>query len=276
MSFKYFSKNLEVRPIEEATVSLDRIEYTYGFGVYEAIRVSNGVVYFIDDHIERLMGSAETIRLEHPFAPDAIKKAIFDLVAKIEEPAFNLKVLLIGGTKKEDALLAILGLHPFFPDKKMYRDGVELSVTHYERLYPHAKTLNMLQSYLSYRDARAAGCYDSALINRNGFITEGTRTNFFAMKGNTIYTPRESDILLGVTRKAVLRVALKNGFTIEEKDIRIEDLSQYDCVFLTSTSSKIVPIRRVGEVVCPPASPELRRLMEAFGAFLEESKGVMI
>jgi branched-chain amino acid aminotransferase len=274
MSFKYFSKNCEIRPVEEAVISLERIEYTYGFGVYEAVRVSNGIVYFLDHHVERLLGSALIIGLKHPFSGEMLKKAILDLVAKTEEQTYNLKVLLIGAPKKEDALLSILCFNPFFPDKKMYRDGVDLSVTYYERLYPHAKTLNMLQSYLSYRDARAKGCYDSALINRRGFITEGTRTNFFTIRGNTIYTPREEEILLGVTRKAVLHVAQKNGFTVEEKDIALEDLKNYDGVFLTSTSSKIVPIRKVDEFLCPPAPENLKRLMDLFGKFLEESKGV--
>lgn len=275
MPFKYFSKNCEIRPIEESVVSLERIEYTYGFGVYEAVRVSNGIVYFLDHHIERLLGSALIIGLEHPFSGDMLKNAILDLVEKTEETTYNLKVFLIGAPKKEDALLAILCLNPFFPDKKMYHDGVRLSITHYERLYPHAKTLNMLQSYLSYRDARAKGCYDSVLVNRRGCITEGTRTNFFTIKGNTIYTPSEEEILLGVTRKAVLHVARKNGYKVEEKDIRPEDLQEYDGVFLTSTSSKIVPIRKVGEIDCPPAPEELKRLMKLFGDFLEESKGVL-
>lgn len=275
MSFKYFSKNGEIRPIEEAVVSLERIEYTYGFGVYEAVRVSNGIVYFLDHHMERLINSAEVIGLEHPFTAETVKKSILDLVKKTEAETYNLKVLLIGAPIREEALLAILCFNPFFPDKKMYRDGVSLSVTHYERLYPHAKTLNMLQSYLSYRDARAKGCYDSALVNRRGFITEGTRTNFFTMKGHTIYTPREEEILLGVTRKAVLHVAAKNGFNVKEKDIRPEDLAEYDGVFLTSTSSKIVPIRKVGEIECPPAPEELKQLMKLFGDFLEESGGVL-
>jgi len=273
--FKYFSKNCEIRPIEEAVVSLERIEYTYGFGVYEAIRVSNGIVYFLDHHIERLLGSAVIIGLEHPFSGEVVKRAILDLVGKTEETTYNIKVLLIGGPKKEDAFLSILCFNPFFPDKKMYRDGVDFSVTYYERLYPHAKTLNMLQSYLSYRDARAKGCYDSALINRRGCVTEGTRTNFFTITGNTVYTPNEEEILLGVTRKAVLCVARKNGYTVEEKDIRPEDLKSYDGVFLTSTSSKIVPIRKVDEYLCPPVPEELKRLMKLFSEFLEESHGVM-
>jgi branched-subunit amino acid aminotransferase/4-amino-4-deoxychorismate lyase len=273
--FKYYSKNCEIRPIEEAVVSLERIEYTYGFGVYEAIRVSNGVVYFLDHHIERLLGSALIISLEHDFSGEKIKNAILELVAKTEVATYNLKVLLIGGPKKEDAFLSILCFNPFFPDKKMYRDGVELSVTYYERLYPHAKTLNMLQSYLSYRDARAKGCYDSALINRRGCITEGTRTNIFAIKDDILYTPNESEILLGVTRKAVLHVAMKNGFRVEEKDLRLEDLQNFQGVFLTSTSSKIVPIRKIGEIICPPTPESLKRLMKLFGDFLEESNGIL-
>jgi len=275
MTFNHLSKNGEVRPIGDAVVSVENIEYAYGFGVYEAIRVSNGIVYFIDDHIERLIESARIISLEHPFTPEIVKKAIFDLVEKTEERTFNLKILLIGASKKEEANMYILCFNPLFPDKKLYRDGVSLDVAHYERVFPHAKTLNMLQSYLAFRGARAKGLYDAILINRDDYITEGTRTNFYTIKEKTIFTPREEQILLGVTRKAVLFVAKKNGFTVQEKDIRLEDLPEYDGAFITSTSSKILPVKRAGGFEYKEIPSEILTLMKAFGDFLEKNSGVL-
>ena len=270
MSYQFFSKNCDIRPISEAVVSVEDIEYAYGFGVYETIRVSNGVVHFIDDHLERLMDSAAIISLKHPFTPEMIKKAIRELVAETEEKAFNIKILLIGSAKKENANLYILCFNPLFPDKKVYREGVALAVAHYERAYPHAKSLNMLQSYMAFRDARANGRYDALLIDRNGFITEGTRTNFFTIRNRVIYTPREEHILLGVTRKNVLSVARQHEFAIEEADIRLEDLGKYDGAFITSTSSKIIPVKRAGDFEYPTIAPSIFELITLFGEFLEE------
>ncbi len=275
MSFQFFSRNGDILPIGEAQVALANIEYAYGFGVYESIRVSNGVMYFLEEHIERFMGSAHTIGLEHPSSEEMVANAIAELLAKNAAETCNVKILLIGGKTAEDAHLNILCLNPLFPDKKLYRDGVACVTCEYERPFPHAKTLNMLQSYLAYRSAKAVDAYDALLINGRGRITEGTRTNFFCMKGRTLFSPDEKEILLGVTRKAVLKVAADAGFDIVQKDIRPADLREYDGAFLTSTSSKILPVRAIGDFQFGEQSKALKELMDAFDAFLEKCGGKM-
>ena len=122
MDFKYFSRNGKILPIGEAEVPLLNIEYSYGFGVYESIRVSNGVTYFLEEHIERLFGSAQAIDLEHSFSGEFVSRAIGELLAKNGAETCNVKILLIGGRATEEAELNILCLNPLFPDKKMYRD----------------------------------------------------------------------------------------------------------------------------------------------------------
>ena len=275
MTFDFFSRNGKILPIDEAEVPLSNIEYSYGFGVYESIRVGNGVTYFLEEHIERLLGSARAISLEHPFSGEFASRAIGELLAKNGAETCNVKILLIGGRASEEAQLNILCLNPLFPDKKMYRDGVACVTYEYERPFPHAKTLNMLQSYLAYRTAKAAGAYDALLINRRGCITEGTRTNFFCIKDKTLFSPDEKDILPGVTRKVVLKVAADNGFAVEQKEIRPADLQEYDGAFLTSTSSKMLPIRAIDDVQFPEQPPALKELMEKFDAFLGQCGGKM-
>src|SRR3989338_3667503 len=99
MDFKYFSRNGNILPIGEAQIPLSSIEYAYGFGVYESIRVANGVVYFIDDHIERLMESARLIGLTHTFSPGTVSNAISELLEKNSAETCNVKILLIGGRR---------------------------------------------------------------------------------------------------------------------------------------------------------------------------------
>src|SRR3989339_258735 len=270
MDFKFFSQNGKILPIEQAVIPLNNIEYSYGFGVYESLRVVNGTVYFIDDHIERLMESAKMINLTHPFDQEFITKSIIDLISDYKSETFNLKILLIGGAIKEKAILNIFCLNPLFPDKKLYRNGADFITYNYERPFPHAKTLNMLQSYLAYSKAKKSGAYDSLLINQNGFITEGTRTNFFCIKGRTIYTPFEKDILLGVMRKAMLKIASENNYKIVETNIKFDDIKSYDGAFVTSTSSKIMPIKSIdGILVGYP--DELKELMKLLNNFLEKN-----
>lgn len=272
MEYKYFSKNGEILPIEDAALPLSNIEYQYGFGVYETIRVTNTVPFFLEEHLARLEGSARIIGLEHPFTRDAIESSILELIQKNQVDTCNVKLLLIGGKTRDEANLYILCLAPFFPDKKLYKEGVACITYEYERAFPHAKTLNMLQSYLAYRKAREAGAYDALLLNRNGYVTEGTRTNFFAITGKTLYTPPEKEILLGVTRKAVLQVAREQAFSVEERELPLHDLPTYDGLFLTSTSSKILPIKTIDGKE-EPRFEALPHLMAAFDSFLSSSNG---
>jgi len=273
MAFNYFSKNGKILPIEEAVVPLSSIEYSYGFGVYETLRVSNGQVYFLKDHLERLMESARIIGLEHPFTENDVSEYFNRLIEKNNAETCNVKMLLIGAPKKNEAQLFIICLNPLFPDKKLYRDGAIMTTYKYERVFHHAKTLNMLQSYLAYRKAKEVGAYDALLINKDGFITEGTRTNFFCIKGKTIFTPREKDILLGVTRKVLLRVAKDNGYEVAEQDIKLGDISNFDGAFISSTSSKIIPIRQVDNVTLDPQPDNLVELMNLFDDFLTKCEG---
>jgi branched-chain amino acid aminotransferase len=260
MNFTHFSRNGDILPIAEATVPLGNIEYSYGYGVYEAIRVSGGQPHFLDQHCQRLIESARIIGLEHGFNPDKVNTYVVELLKALTVEACNLKVLLIGGAEPQ---LYILASNPLFPDRKLYRDGAHAITYEYERSFPHAKTLNMLPSFLAYRDARAAGAYDALLINRRGHIVEGTRTNFFALKDRTIYSPPAGEILLGVTRDNVLKVAAGNGFELVEQDLPLDRLDQYDSLFLTSTSAKIMPVKSVNDQTWQ-ISDNLRDLIKAF------------
>lgn len=273
MSHEYFAHNGKILPVKQAVIPLSSIEYAYGFGVYETIRVTRGVPYFLGDHLERLIESAEIIGLEHLFTEDKIADTIASLIEKNNIDTSNIKILLIGAPVKEEAQLFILCLNPFYPDKRLYREGATCVTYAYERAFPHAKTLNMLQSYLAYRKAKEADAYDALLVDNDGCIAEGTRTNFFCIRGKTLISPPEEKILLGVTRKAVLHVAKHNGYDYEEQPITWGEMMKYDGSFLTSTSSKIIPIRSIDGEDLPRSAPALRELMYLFDEFLNSFEG---
>ncbi len=273
MSYEYFAQNGKILPIKQAVIPVSSVEYAYGFGVYETIRVTRGVPFFLADHLERLMQSAEAIGLEHTFTEDAIADTIAALIVKNKVDTSNLKLLLIGAPVKEDAQLFILCLNPFYPDKKLYREGATCVTYAYERAFPHAKTLNMLQSYLAYKKAKEVGAYDALLVDNDGCITEGTRTNFFCIKDKTLISAPSEKILLGVTRKAVLKVAKDNGFDYIERPITWGEMMKYDGAFITSTSSKIIPVRSVDGEELPKSSHALKDLMDLYDRFLDSFEG---
>lgn len=267
MAYTHFSHNGKLLPIDQAAVPLSSIEYAYGYGVYESIRVSKGIIYFIDDHCDRLMRSASIIGLEHPFTAEVVRQYIKQLVEKLEDGTFNLKILLIGASLKEKANLYITASNPLFPDRKLYKNGVYCNTRKMERIYPQAKTLNMLSSYIAYRDRGDA--YDTLLVNNNGQITEGTRTNLFAVKDRVLYSPPADQILLGVVRDKVTKVARDNGYQIVEQSLPKGKYDLYDGAFLTSTSSKIMPIKSIDDYNFGPIPSSLKELMDYFDEYLK-------
>jgi len=273
MKLNKFSVNGKILPIKKATISVLNIEYQYGFGVYETIRVNNNTPFFLKQHIDRLINSAKIVGIEHNFSEQNFKEYTEKLVKKLNAGTYNFKLLLVGGAKKEDCLFYIFPSSPFFPDRDLIKNGVSAITSNFERVFPTAKTLNMLQSYLAYKKAKQNSCYDSLMVDRNEHIREGTRANFFAVKDNVIYKAPKETILDGVTQRVVLSIASKNGYQIQEKDIKKEDLKNFDGFFLTATSIKVMPISQIdGTIYSIPES--IRKLMALVNNFFDNCKGI--
>ena len=273
MSGKYFIKNGELTAIEKATVSLFNIEYAYGFGVYETIKLQHGVIYFVEDHVTRLMESAKEIGIQHEFTEIKIIKDLHLLATSNGVASANIKILLMGAKKPENAELFILMLNPLYPNKKLYSEGARTTTLQYERLFPRAKTLNMLGSYLAFKKAKENGCYDTLLLDKTNNITEGTKTNFFAIRDKTIFSPPENRILNGITRKIILYVARKNNFEVVEQNIPLASIATYEGAFLTSTSSKIMPILAIDNFTFEKINVNLKLLSHLYNEFLENCGG---
>lgn len=282
----HFIHNGELIPAAEAKISVDSIEWTYGFGVYENLKVRNGKIYFTDKHIDRLFESARLIGLEHSFEKSKVGRWINELVqaslspphARGSEPQnaarggenFNIKILLIGGKTTADANLYIMTLAPKFLPKKFYTQGVHTITRVYERFLPQAKTLNMLPSYLFFKEARAAGAHDTLLIGQGGYILEGTRSNFFAIKDKTLFTAPLDRVLNGVTRQTVIEGAKDNNYKIKENYIKLNKINEFDGACLTHTSGNIVPIKSIDEFSFPVIPDTLKELMKRYDEYLRD------
>lgn len=275
MEINFFSKNGEILPVSQAFIPLSNIAYQYGFGVYETIKLRNRILYFIKQHIERLFLSAKLLELEHPFTKELVEEWIEELISENYVESCNIKIILLGGKTAQDAELFILLLNPLYPDRKLYSQGAKVQSVFYERFLPHAKSLNMLQSYLAFTKAQRNGCYDALLLDKNNNILEGTRTNFFIIKDKTLITAPKEMVLEGVTRQVVFTVAQKNGYSVKEASIPITSLSDYDGTFLTSTSSNIMPLNQVDDYKFTQISENLKEFMRQYDAFLVSSKGIL-
>ena len=256
--------------MQEATVPLTDIEYSYGFGVYETIQIRNGNPLFLGDHLIRLMQSASLLGIKHTLETSKIAKWIESLCENIGNDRYNIKILLIGAKEAKDVTLSIIPLQPRFPDKRWYKNGVETITVEFERPIPAAKTLNMLRSYLAQRDATEHECYEALSIHNDDCIYEGTRSNFFAVKGNSIITPPTDTILEGVTRKYVLKLAEENGIDVIEERIPKSEIQKYDGAFLTSSSTKVMPIIKIDTYEFAEIPETTKRLISLYDELLRK------
>ncbi|MFA6427317.1 MAG: aminotransferase class IV [Candidatus Magasanikbacteria bacterium] len=265
----YCSLNGQLIQRADAKLAVDHIEFAYGFGVYENLKVRKKFVYFIDDHVDRLFHSAEVIGLDHFLKKDEIKKWMYNLIEKNNISDSNIKIILVGGKSAKDALLYIFTLAPKFVEKKEYREGVKTITYPYERFMPEAKTLNMLPSYIIFKKAQEQKCFDALLIDHNGNVTEGTRSNFFTIKDKKLYTPPVETVLDGVTRRTVIDCAEKNGYEIIEQEIALKNIFDFDGAFFTNTSGKIVPIRMINETSFNMITDEIKTLQTCYDKYLD-------
>jgi len=268
MTGAWCSLNGRLIPAGEAVIGVDDIDFSYGYGVYETLKVRKKILYFPALHAERLLHSAQIIGLAHGFTAGVLVEWILELARANAMADANIKILCIGGRDAQSARLYIMSLAPLFPNHKLYRDGASAIICRGERAFPAAKTLNMLVSTLAFRQALGAGAYDALLCNRDGLITEGTRTNLFFTDGEAVYTPPADTVLEGVTKLTLGRALGEEGIPLEERPLGEAQLASYEGYFLTSTSTKVMPLTRVAghEFGVPPLT---RRIMTLYDAWLE-------
>ncbi len=273
MKFSYVCRNGKIIPYQEATVSIEHTEVAYGFGVYETIKLRNNILYFLPQHIERLFHSAQQVNLEHTITPLMIEEAIHDLISRTQETSCNIKILLYGGKTADQTELFIIPSAPFYPDRKWYREGISLTSFEHERWMPQAKTLNMLPSYYMFKKAQENGHYDALLYDKNKNIREGTRTNVYVMQGKNIYSPYKKNILVGVTMLTLEKVIKQSSYSIDYVDIPFAKIGEYESMFISSTSTKIMPVRQVDGMKYEIVSQDLKDLISLYDNALEKSQG---
>lgn len=267
----YVSFNGRLIDRNEAVVPIDDINFAYGYGVYETMKLRKGLVYFPARHEERLFHSAEIIELEHRWERGDIQRYVSELVEANGEENANVKVLLIGGHGPDPAATArlyIMTLSPLFPDRKLYRDGAAVITYPGERHFPQSKSLSMTMSSLAFKHAAAAGAYDALLVDRDGYITEGTRTNLYYTDGRALFTPPARRVLSGVTKLTLEEQLHRSGVSLVERELHTDEIGTWSSFFLTSTSSKVMPLSRIDDSTFEIGSL-VQQVMELYDGYLE-------
>jgi branched-subunit amino acid aminotransferase/4-amino-4-deoxychorismate lyase len=249
MEFEHAILNGQIRPASEAQVSLFSPALFSSFGVYESVEVIEGVPFHLRDHLTRLAESAAMIELGLPYTAGDIAGWVNRLIQENGHRDCLLRVIVLGVIQVEDeALVALLPQPlPRYPDSS-YREGAAAITFEGCRPLPACKSLNTLVNYLARRQATRVGVHEAILRASDGEITEGSRSNIFAVRRGELLTPPADRVLSGITRDIVIRLALEGGHRASEVPLNIMDLPRIDEFFVTSTSMHVVPITRIGDV----------------------------
>ena len=250
MEFEHVILNGRLRPADEATVSLFSPALFSSFGVYESIEVAEGVPFHLKDHLARLADSAEMIELKLPYTMNEIAGWVKRLIPENGNRDCLLRIVALGVTQAEDeSLVAILPQPlPRYPDSYYWRGAAAITFEG-SRSLPACKSLNTLVNYLARRQAVRAGVHEAILRSAGGEMTEGSRSNIFAVRHTELITPPADRVLSGITRDIVIRLAVEAGYRAAEAPLHLKDLTRYGEFFVTSTSMHVIPIVRIGSAL---------------------------
>lgn len=235
--------------------------------VYEVIRVIGGAPLFFEEHWVRFVNSIRSKSSAAPPDPEEFRTMTDNFIQSVPKADFNYKVLFDSVSRD----LYFLENPTSYPDPSLYARGIDTEILTYRREDPHAKITNAELTALAAQKRQETGAYELLLTDPDGSITEGSRSNvFFVTKGQLVTPPLES-VLPGVTRQKIIETAADLKIIVNERDIKSVDLHIYEGAFITGTSPKILPIRRIGGTFYSSAGLALiKDLMEKFDQVIEE------
>jgi branched-chain amino acid aminotransferase len=261
-------------PAAEAVLPLNDLGIARGYGVFDLLRTYGRVPFRLHDHLRRLQFSAEAIGIALPWDMEEIAEIVLDVNERAGRDDVALRIVVTGGpsdnfmTPQGRPSLVVMA-HPIVPyPAHYYADGCKATTTRIERIMPTVKSLNYIGAIMAVGEATRQHAVEAIYTDSDDRLTEGTRANLFAFRGDCLVTPAEG-ILRGITRQVVLELAAAD-FEIVEGPIACGDLGVLDEVFLTSTTKEVLPIVQIDDVRIGAGrpGPNTQRLMARFRAYV--------
>jgi len=248
--------NGELYPRKKASISVFDSGFLLGDGVWEGIRILNGHLVFLKEHLDRLYHGAEKLAIDIGHTRKELTGLIQEtLDANNMETGVHIRLIVSRGLKKTPyqhpnanvggSSIIIIPEHKK-SDETVNIEGIRLATVKTRRgtpesLDPRLNTLSKLNCIAACIEADKAGAHEGIMLDINGNISTCNSTNFFILKGGEVWTSMGEFCLPGVTRKAVIDICRGNKITIKEKDFTTQDVHSADEAFVTGTFAGIIP-----------------------------------
>ncbi|MFN4181875.1 MAG: branched-chain-amino-acid transaminase [bacterium] len=265
--------NGQIVPEEEAKISVFDHGLLYGDGVFEGIRVYNGRVFKLDEHLERLYHSAHCLMIPIPMSREQLKEEILSLLKRnqLYDQAYIRLVVTRGigdlginpkkcrsftDPARVSLIIITAGIQIYPPED--YEKGIRCIICSTRKVNPNAlpaqvKSLNYLNNILAIIEANQAGAKEGIMLTDAGYVSEATVDNIFVVREKKIYTPPPHlGLLIGITRNTVMDIARAKGYEVYEEEFTPYFLYTADEVFLTGTGAEVIPVveidgRKIGD-----------------------------
>lgn len=264
------SVNGKVVPRAEAMVSVFDSGFILGDGVWEGLRLINGGVPFLREHIERLYEGAKAIFMDIGLTPDELVRQLFDCVdANKMKVGVHIRLMVTRGVKAtpyQDPRVTIgkptIVIIPEYkePNQNKFEDGLSLHTVNVRRGAPdvqdqklnsHSK-LNCITACIQ---AANAGADEALMLDPLGFVATCNSTHFFIVRRGELWTSSGQYCIPGITRSAIMRVAKSLDIPVFEKQFSLYDVYGADEAFVTGTFAGLIPVRIIdGRPVRHPLS----------------------
>jgi len=237
---------------------------------YEVVRLVDGKVLFLEDHLNRLRDSISGTGLQFPGSREIIE-SLSVLISNNDFKIGNIRISLQTGEENQSQLLCYFVPY-VYPESCVYLSGVQLVTYPHIRPNPGIKKWDNSFRVSVNQYIRDHGVYEALLLNDQKQITEGSRSNlFFIDQDQQLITPPEKDILTGITRKYVFRICRQKGLNVIERPVMLNELDQMESCFITGTSPKILPVWQVDGIQFKVDHPLLRMLMVELGTIIDQN-----
>jgi D-alanine transaminase len=244
--------NGEYLPQSQATVSVLDRGFLFGDGVYEVIPVFAGKPLRLTEHLDRLQRSMNKVSLKNPLTQQEWEEIFQTLLEsnpggdrsiylQVTRGAAPIRDLSFSADIEPTVFVMVNDIKPV--DYAKLEKGIEaIAVDDFRWKACDIKSVSLIANVMIRLSANEQNVMDAIMV-RDGLVTEGTASNIFLVHGGSISTPPKSDCLLpGITRDLVIDLALANGLTVEERDIKQGELETADEIWLTSSTREIAPV----------------------------------
>lgn len=235
----------------DAVIPVDERGHQFGDGVYEVTRIYEGKPFMMREHVERLVKSAEAIRMDLGMTVEEIESLMMEAVERSGEKNCDVYIQMTRGIAKRGHLFPkdvkpsiTMTVRPMEVIAMEERLAGKTAIFHEDERWKNCyiKSLNLLPNILAKQVANDAGAYEAILI-RDGYVTEGTSSNIFIVQNGELVTrPLSNYILAGITRMRVEQLAEQLNIPFVEREFTKEDVLEAEEVFMTSTTNEVLPL----------------------------------